>query len=149
MISIGHSEWAAAIVEQMQRRQSKEVVRVEKSEIEKLPDGWNEWRQWVEAQIAALKGSQDYVQPRALMEIVERLENLEKARAEPIDITPDGGVSPDDIRHLQQSVEEVAIAALKSANVMVMRLDAIEARLANIKLEIVEDTLGELKNSRA
>lgn len=78
----------------------------------------------------------------------ERLNALEQAMDEPITLAaPNSDVSQDDIQHLKSSVEEVGIAALQAVTVTVKRLDALEARMANYKLELTEDMLREIRRA--
>ena len=76
-----HSSDTAAIVEQMRRR-SRELVTTHR---ETIDQAFIERLEKVEALLAQLGKSQEYVTPNALLEIIERLKNLENA---PRDITP-------------------------------------------------------------
>jgi len=143
MTAIGHSERVKQLVDHLTKkaRDGKDgaiVVRTDETAIQEL-------RLRIEA-LEALppKPANDpEAIPLAIGKLFERIEALEQ---QPINITPTA-VSEDDIADLQSAIEDVGVSALKAVHVLMKRIDALEARISNIKLEIVEDTLGELRSS--
>ena len=143
MIATGHSERTKQIIDHITQkaRDGKDgaiVVRTDETAIQEL-------RRRIEAlETLPLKPANDPAAiPLAIGKLVERIEALEQR---PIDATPTA-VSQDDIADLQSAIEDVGVSALKAVHVLMKRIDALEARISNIKLEIVEDTLGELRSS--
>lgn len=177
MTATGHSERAAQIVEQIRKRhetreiQTREVHHeLDRSELAQLAVQIKGHFDTLQTRINALQGRVDELEKRPLAVVPEndrdvvpealgkmhltvegfntRLAALEQAMDEPITITATGhDVSPDEIQHLKSSVEEVGSAALKATTVLVKRLDALEARMANYKLELAEDMLREIRRA--
>lgn len=79
------------------RDQTREIVRVERSERETLPQEYIDELARIKADLERFKDSQQFVMPKAFQEIVERVKRLEDVTAQlaqyatapqPIDITP-------------------------------------------------------------
>ena len=143
MIATGHSERTKQIIDHITQkaRDGKDgaiVVRTDETAIQEL-------RRRIEAlETLPPKPANDPAAiPLAIGKLLERIEALEQR---PIDTTPTA-VSQDDIADLQSAIKDVGVSALKAVHVLMKRIDALEARISNIKLEIVEDTLGELRSS--
>ena len=126
------------------RRDTKEIVTTQK---ETLAKSWIERLEAVEAALAKFKDSAEFVQPHAFKELFDRVKALEER---PIDITPQSDVSSEDVQILAEAVKESGDAALrftKAAAVLVKRMDAADARSAQVEELAValEGGLGQLK----
>ena len=137
MTNTGHDARTAAIVENINRRKARDVVRVETNEIERLPDEWTKRLERLERLWNRFENSQEARVPLVLEEILDRIQKLED---KPIDITPaEPAEFKADIDALVESINEVGAAALGHINVLATRLNALESRMNSFPEQLLRE----------
>lgn len=145
-----------ARLEQLEARQpAREVVKVESTAVEKLPQQYIDQLERIARDLERFKASQEFVMPKAFQEAVERISALEKR---PIDITPaqtdttlierltavEGSVQDlHDNRDAHRDMIEAAMRFSKIAHQIMQQIDSNRAR-ADGQYSIAMDAVQEL-----
>ena len=118
------------------RRDTREVVRVESNEVEKLPQQYIDELNAIKGALERFKNSQEFVLPKAFQELVERVARLER---QPIDVTPaEPAELQDEIKQAMAVAGEVGDAALRNIEAQQSEIAALKGTVMHLDFRFSE-----------